>query len=409
MDLDIPPFECCRVVNQRATRRAGYGERQRAVLDPAGWTAARDEIATWTGYEPTPLVPLPGLASALGVGGIWYKDESLRFDLNSFKALGGAYAVLRLLVREIERRKNISGVTSPDLLAGGHKDIAGELTVTCATDGNHGRSVAWGAYLFGCNCVIFIHENVSQARQQAIEYYGARVERVPGNYDDSIKHAAQMAEKHGWYVVSDTSYPGYMDVPRHVMEGYTVLAGEVVEQLDGARPSHLFVQGGVGGFPAAVIARLWEAWGAERPWASVVEPDRAACILESIQAGEPRVVGGDLDTLMAGLACGTVSLLAWEILAEGADDVMAVPDTGVGPAMKLLAEGVGDDPPLVAGESAVAGLLGLIAARRDEEVSKKMGLGPESEVLLIGTEGDTDPDLYRDLVGQRGESVRKRQ
>ncbi|RDD62788.1 diaminopropionate ammonia-lyase [Ferruginivarius sediminum] len=406
MPIDIPDFHYRYFHNPRAAGAVAYGERQRAVLSAEGCRAARAEISTWPGYAPTPLVDLPGLAKALGLGRVRYKDESRRFELNSFKALGGAYAVMRLLIGEIERRKGISGVTSKDLLARTHADVTGDITVTCATDGNHGRSVAWGARNFGCNCTIFIHATVSEGRKQAIERYGARVERVAGNYDDSIKHAARAAAENGWFVVSDTSYEGYMDVPRDVMQGYTVMADEIVDQLEGDGPSHLFVQGGVGGFPAAVISQFWETWGTDRPRAVVVEPDKAACIFESMRQGHPTAVAGDLDTVMAGLACGEVSLLAWEILDQGADDVMEVSDAGVPACMRLLARGADGDPPLVAGESAVAGLLGLIAAMRDPDVAGQLGLGPESDVLLIGSEGDTDPELYREIVGQPGHNTR---
>lgn len=402
MQLDIPDFDYRHFHNPRAAGPVAYGERQRAVLSTEGCRAARAEISTWPGYAPTPLVELPGLARMLGVRKIRYKDESQRFELNSFKALGGAYAVMRLLIAEIERRKGVTGVTSQDLIERKHADVTGAITVTCATDGNHGRSVAWGARNFGCNCTIFIHATVSEGRKQAIERYGARVERVAGNYDDSIKHADRAAAENGWFVVSDTSYPGYMDIPRDVMQGYTVMADEIVDQLGGVRPSHVFVQGGVGGFPAAVISQFWETWGPDRPRAVVVEPDKAACIFESARAGQPTPVHGDLDTVMAGLACGEVSLLAWEILEEGADDFMEVSDSGVPACMRLLARGADGDPTLVAGESAVAGLLGLVAAVRDPKLAERLNLGPDSEILLLGSEGDTDPELYREIVAHAG-------
>ena len=200
-----------------------YGPAQQAVLGDAGLAAARAEIGSWDGYAPTPLVELPGLARRAGVGRLFYKDEGGRFGLKSFKALGGAYAVFRLLKAEIERRTGDTGVTSRDIAGGAHREIVAGITVTCATDGNHGRSVAWGARTFGCSCVIYIHAHVSEGRRAAIARYGAEVERVSGTYDDSVRHAAEMAAANGWFVVSDTSYPGYMDVPRDVMQGYTVM------------------------------------------------------------------------------------------------------------------------------------------------------------------------------------------
>ncbi|MFY0989516.1 diaminopropionate ammonia-lyase [Halomonas sp. C05BenzN] len=380
--------------NPRARRGVPIGERQRAILSQAAMRDARDEIRTWPGYAPTPLIDLAGLASAAGIDHLYYKDEAKRFELNSFKALGGAYAVLRLLKEHLPE-----GVHSADLLAGRYREEAARITVCCATDGNHGRSVAWGAQQFGANCVIYLHATVSRGREEAIARFGAEVRRVPGNYDDSVRQAARDAAANGWYVVSDTSYPGYMTVPRDVMQGYTVMIDEAVQQLP-APPTHCFVQGGVGGLAAAALAQLWEAFGPDRPRVIVVEPDRAACLYESARAGSPTAVPGELDTLMAGLACGEVSLLAWEVLDEGIDDFMTVSDEAAVEAMRLLARGVGEDAPLVAGESAVAGLAGLLIARQDPALSEALGLGPDSRVLLIGSEGATDEDVYRQLVGR---------
>ena len=406
MTIEIPYFKQTWLSNPDAAGAAPYSERQRAVLSLERSRAARAEMESWPGYAPTPLIKMDGLARCLGVRRVYYKDESKRFDLRSFKALGGAYAVLRLLKAEVARRKGLDSVTSRDLVDGVHADVTKQITVCCATDGNHGRSVAWGARTFGCNCVIFIHESVSEGRKAAIEHYGARVDRVPGNYDDSIKHADKTAREQDWFVVSDTSYPGYMEIPRDVMQGYTVLADEAAEQLVGEAPSHVFLQGGVGGFAAAVISYFWERYGAERPTATVVEPDKAACILETARAGTPTAVTGDLDTVMAGLACGEVSLLAWEILDQGADAFMAVSDDGVAAAMRALAAGVDGDPPVVSGESGVPGLLGLVGALREPALAGALDLGPESEVLLIGCEGDTDPELYREIVGCSGDEIR---
>ncbi|MBD3898246.1 diaminopropionate ammonia-lyase [Halomonas sp. ML-15] len=385
--------------NPRARRGEPIGPRPRAVLTQDAMIAARDEIRRWPGYAPTPLVELEGLAAAAGVGQVFYKDEAHRFTLNSFKALGGAYAVLRLLLSRLP-----SGVTADDLLAGRYREAVAGITVCCATDGNHGRSVAWGAQQFGARCVIYLHATVSQGREEAIAHFGAEVRRVGGNYDDSVRQAARDAEANGWFVVSDTSYPGYMTVPRDVMQGYTVMIDEAVQQLE-TPPTHCFIQGGVGGLAAATLAQLWEAYGTERPRVVVVEPERAACLYASARAGVPTAVEGELETLMAGLACGEVSLLAWEVLDEGIDDFMAVSDAAAVDAMKLLADGVGDDAPLVAGESAVAGLAGLLIARQSPELSRALGLDGQSRVLLIGSEGATDEAVYRELVGRSSAEV----
>ena len=385
-----------------------YSAEQLAILDEQGLIKARAEISRWPGYQPTPLVELHGLAAALSMAAVHYKDESQRFSLNSFKALGGAYAVARLLIHEIESRSGASSVSTADLLAGTYRELTEQITVTCATDGNHGRSVAWGAQQFGCRCVIYIHATVSEGRKQAIERYGAEVVRTPGNYDDSVRIAAQDAERYGRFVVSDTSYEGYTEVPKDVMQGYTVMVDEAMTQLAGQLPTHIFIQGGVGGLAAAAIAPFWQRYGARRPRLIVVEPERADCIFQSIQAGRRVALEGDLDTVMAGLACGEVSLLAWEILREGVNEVISVPDQAALDCMRLLADGVDGDPPIVAGESAVAGLAGLIGVAADPALRKEFSLDADSRILLFGSEGDTDPELYKTIVGHTAAEVRGR-
>lgn len=385
--------------------RGAYPERLKDTLSLAAHAAAMAEISTWPGYAPTPLVSLAGLAQVAGLGALHYKHEAGRFGLGSFKALGGAYAVLRLLKREIRHRTGKTA-SSGDLLACAFRDIAADITVTCATDGNHGRSVAWGAQLFGCGCVIYIHATVSEGRRAAIARYGAEVVRVAGNYDDAVREADRAAREHGRFVVSDTSYPGYMDVPKDVMQGYSVMVEEALQQWpEDAPPTHVFVQGGVGGLAAAVCAHLWERLGDARGRFVVVEPEHAACLYASAVAGQPVAVHGDLDTLMAGLACGEVSLLAWEVLAAGAADFCTIPDQAAVAAMRLLADPPCGDPPLVAGESAVAGLACALMARSRPELAKQLGLGPDSRILLFGSEGATDPELYRQLVGRPAEEV----
>lgn len=400
-----PELTADHVRNLAAERRSASGDRQRAVLEPGACRQARAAIASWPGYAETPLKELPGLAAAAGVDRIWYKDEAGRFGLGSFKSLGGAYAVSRILIDEIASKTGERAGTG-DLLSNRYAAITRNVTVTCATDGNHGRSVAWGARQFGCRCVIYIHATVSEGRKDAIEGYGAEVVRTAGNYDDSVREADEDAKRLGRIVVSDTSYPGYMRIPQYVMQGYTMLASEAIERMpEDAMPTHVFLQGGVGGFAAAVISTLWEHLAAGRPRMVIIEPDKAACIFASVAAGKPTAVSGDLGTVMAGLACGEISLLAWEILAEGADDVLMVADQSAVECMRLLADGVGGDEPVVAGESAVTGLAGLLIARRDPALCDALALGPRSRVLLIGTEGATDPQVYEQIVGRPASQV----
>ncbi|WP_193181770.1 diaminopropionate ammonia-lyase [Nisaea sediminum] len=358
--------------------------------------AALAEISSWPGYAATPLVELDGLAAHLGVGSVIYKDEGPRFGLGSFKALGGAYAVM-LLARKWLVEQGHGDAALADIRSGKYAGALTDLTVTCATDGNHGRSVSWGAQMAGCRCVIFIHAEVSEGRKAAMEGFGAEVRRIAGDYDESLKHCEREAKANGWFVVSDASYPGYMDIPRDVMAGYTVIASEVLAQTDAA-PTHMFVQAGVGGFAAAMVARFWQRLGAAAPRTVIVEPDLAACAIESARQDKPAIVPIHEETLMAGLSCGEMSLVAWPILSGGCSDYVTVGEEGVGPAMRLLASGEAGAK-VTAGESGVAGLLGLMAVAAHPELKERIGLGPESRVLLIGSEGATDPEIYKSIVG----------
>jgi diaminopropionate ammonia-lyase len=385
--------------NPAAAIAAESGLHQRGILDAEGFANAWNAIRGWPGYGATPLRSLPGLAKAVGVGEIWFKDESSRFGLKSFKALGGGYAVLQRVVREITHATGAQP-TSSEVFSGRYGSLVATRTVTCATDGNHGRSVAWAARLVGCQCVIFVHEGVTAARRAAIEALGATVEVLPGTYDDAVRHAAKKAKLHDWWLVSDTSYDGYVDVPRDVMQGYRVMVEEAVLALpEGRIPTHTFVQVGVGALAAAVCAHLWEKWGAGRPRFLTVESDNAACLQRSIAAGRPTPVAGNLDTLMAGLACGEVSILAWKILRSGVDAALTVSDEQVIACMRILARGTDGDPPITSGESGAAGLAGLLTSLNDRHIGDLAGLQRDSRVLLFGTEGATDEGLYRSLIG----------
>ena len=366
-------------LNPRLDRARPYGPEERSILSVAAGEEALATITQWPGYRPTPLHSLAALARDTGVAAIDYKDEDSRFVLKSFKALGGAYAVEKLV------REN-----------GGRP-----LTVACATDGNHGRAVAWGAQRTGCRAVIFIHEGVSEGRADAIRSFGAEVRREGRHYDDSVRRAAEVAGENGWQIVSDTSWPGYREVPKSVMQGYALLATEALSQ--GTTPTHVFVQGGVGGLAAGVLSWFWEVQGASRPKTIVVEPDRAACLLATAKAGTLTAASGDLETIMAGLACGEASQIAWDILDRGAEAFMAIPDEAAAETMRTLAA-IG----IVGGESGVAGLAGFCLAAADPAMRAALGLDASSRILVIGTEGDTDPVVYERIVGETGDTVRHR-
>ena len=399
----LPSIPVNLFLNPACAREAAYGDTRREILGQPALELARSEIRSWPGYAVTPLHSLKAIAGQMRVAGVHYKDEGGRFGLGSFKALGGAYAVARLLRQAVGQRLGRI-VTTRDLLTAPCRDLVRDITVTCATDGNHGRSVAWGAQMFGCRCVIYIHATVSEGRRQAIEHYGATVVRTAGNYDDSVRQADADAKAMGRYVISDTSYEGYMDVPRDVMQGYQLMVEEAAQQLAEV-PTHVFVQGGVGGLAAAVCGYFWERLGAARPRVIVVEPDRADCLMQSARNGRITAVHGALDTLMAGLACGEVSWLAWEILAQGADAFAVIDDDAAVATMRLLAAPAGGDPAIAAGESAVAGLAAAIGVTQREDLRAALGLDEQSRLLFFGSERDTDPALYTRLVGRSSEEV----
>ncbi len=384
-------------------RRARYTDDLDRVLPASGFDAAYAEISSWPGYAPTPLVPLPGLAAEFGIGQLLYKEERHRFGLNSFKALGGAYAVMRVLAKELARRGVVEPVTSSDLAAGRWREFTRDITVASATDGNHGRSVAWGARTFGCRCVIFIHETVSEARGQAIAAYGAEVHRVSGGYDDSVRHTFSDAAKNGWFVVQDTGTPDYEEVPRDITSGYAVIAREVLAQTD-QPPTHGFAPAGVGGLASALLAQLWISLRT-RPVFIVLEPARADCVYRSIEAGSRTDVTITDETVMAGLSCGEVSTLAWPVLHAGAHAAMAIDDRYALEGMRRFASPVGGDQAIVAGECSGGGLGAMLALRDRPDIRRELEIDASSRVLLIGTEGDTDAGIYKGVVGKSAQEV----
>ena len=278
------------------------------------------------------------------------------------------------------------------------------MTFACATDGNHGRSVAQGAQLVGANTVVFVHAGVSEARVVAIARFGARMVRVAGGYDDSVREAARVAAQESWTVVSDTSWPGYERIPGLVMQGYTVIVREALRAL-AEPPTHVFVQAGVGGIAAAVGGHFALVLGDRRPTFVVVDPAGAACIFETAKAGHPVKVAHGAPTVMAMLECHEPSPVAWRVLSRVADGFMTVEDADAIAVMNRLARPAGDDPAIVAGESGGAGLAGLMRAASIPEVRAKLGLDPTSRAFVINTEGATDPERYAQLVGESPERV----
>ena len=383
--------------NEKADPKNLYTEQMKSILKKESAEQAAQHIQHWPNYQYTPLHQLNGLANHLNIGALCYKDESNRFELKSFKSLGGSYAVAMQLQHYIAQQTG-KKITIPELFNGQYSSVVQGVTVATATDGNHGKSVAWGARMFGCACEIYIHADVSVGREQSMEDLGATVTRIDGNYDDSVKEVAEKANKEGWIIVSDNSYEGYMEIPKDVMLGYSVMMQEIVEQLKGDIPTHVFIQGGCGGLASTVCGYFWDVWGDLRPRMVIVEPEQANCLQLSAVNKTLTVVDGKLETYMAGLACGEVSLLAWEILEKGTDDFMTINESLVPKSMKMLAEGFGNDPKIEAGESAVAGVAGLMATFNYASARVRLGLTERSRVLVIGTEGATDPELYHALI-----------
>ena len=383
----------------------------RAALDPAdaetlgleGAAEAERYLARRDKHAETPLHALPALAAELGVGAVRIKDEGFRLGLGSFKALGGAYAVTRLVLEEAARQRGrVFGIA--DLQAPEVRAVANRMTFACATDGNHGRSVAQGAALVGATSVIFVHAGVSDARVAAIARFGAQMIRVAGTYDDSVTEAARVSVQKGWTVVSDTSWPGYERIPGLVMQGYTALVREALRQI-GDPPTHVFVQAGVGGVAAAVAGHLAIVFGDRRPTFVVVDPARAACIYETAKAGRPVKIAHGAPTVMAMLECYDPSPLAWRVLSRVADGFMTVDDADAIAVMNRLARPTGGDPPIVAGESGGAGLAGAIRAATDPKMRANLGLTASSRLFVINTEGATDPARYAELVGMSPDEV----
>lgn len=397
--------------SNRHIAHSPYPDRLKEILNIAAVNESREWLAFWPGINMagTPLWTLPGLAQQFGVAHISLKDESTRSPLGSFKALGAPIALVRL----IKRRWPEHALSADDLFAGRHRDLLAHFTVISATDGNHGKALAAAAQAIGCGCVIVIHANVIAEREQAIAAYGARIVRSAGNYDQSVEEAARLAAQNGWHVVSDTSYEGYEDVPRDVMQGYGIIAAEVIEQAkctpDHCAFTHVFVQGGVGGLAAGIVGQLWEFHQLRRPRFVVVEPQEADCLYQSAVAGRLKKATGSVDSIMAGLACGEASPLAWKMLEKGADHFMTIDDSEAVQAMRVAAAGNVFDPPLVIGESGAAGLAGLHALLRQPALKAEAGLDAQSRVLLISTEGATAPSVYEACVGEAAESVLARQ
>jgi diaminopropionate ammonia-lyase len=330
-------------------------------------------ISSWNNYSPTPLISLNKLNEKLKFNKIFYKDESKRFHLKSFKALGGAYAVEKII-------------------KGNDKTI-----ISTATAGNHGRSVAWGSQKNGLKCKIFISEFVSESRAEVMRNFGADVIRVKGNYEDSLNECIKQSNQNNWQIVQDVAWKDYKLVPKLTMAGYSVMMREISEQIKNEKISHVILQAGVGGMAAAMVAGIARYLN-YIPQIIIVEPDSAACVLASIKTGKIEKISIDKESIMGGMSCGEVSLVPWEILKNSVHFCVTVSDDYVSKTVKSLANRKFSDEKIVGGECSTPGVTSLIGLSNDYEIRKKISLNEESNVLLFGCEGDADEELYQKLL-----------
>ena len=334
---------------------------------------AIEAISSWDNYAPTPLIKLNKLNEELKFKNIYYKDEDKRFNLKSFKALGGAFAV-----NKIANQK-------------------GNVTVATATAGNHGRSVAWGAQRLGLKCKIFISEFVSETRAEVMRNLDAEVIRVKGNYNNSLKECIKQSDKNSWEIVQDVSWEGYKEVPKLIMAGYTIMIKEIVDQIDANSITHVFLQAGVGGMAAAMIAGFAK-FSKNTPKFIIVEPENADCVFKSIENKKPTSVDIKKETIMGGMSCGDVSSVAWDILKNSTNYCVTISDAAISSAVALLAEGRLSNKKIIAGECAVPGVIALIGAFNNKDYLNKLELNSNSQILLFGCEGLTDKAMYEKLL-----------
>tara|TARA_B100000700_G_scaffold305211_1_gene378809 strand:+ start:1578 stop:2711 length:1134 start_codon:yes stop_codon:yes gene_type:complete len=334
---------------------------------------AYNVISRWNNYFPTPLISLKKLSKKLNLNQIFYKDESKRFNLKSFKALGGAYAV--------------------EKITDGNK----EIIISTATAGNHGRSVAWGSKNLGLNCKIFISKYVSENRAEVMRSFGADVIRVDGNYEDSLNECIRQSKKNNWQIVQDVAWKDYILVPKLTMAGYSVMMKEISEQIKIQKISHIILQAGVGGMAAAMVAGI-ARYLDHVPQIIVVEPESAACVLASIKNEKIEKILIEKESIMGGMSCGEVSLIPWEILKNSISYCVTVSDEYVSKTVKLLARGEFSSEKIVGGECSTPGIIALIGLCNDKQIKDQINLNVDSNVLLIGCEGDADENLYQELL-----------
>ena len=398
-------MELLKWVHNKKSRDAEYKKSELVGFDDKSMHDVYEFHKSLPNYQPTPLVDLKNLAAHYGVKKVWLKDESKRFGLNAFKVLGGSYAIGKYLSQRLG--KDINELPYNVLISDEVKKELGDVTFVTATDGNHGRGVAWMANRLKQKSVVYMPKGSAQMRFDAIAREGADVTITDLNYDDAVRLANKGAEDYGWIMVQDTAWDGYEEIPLWIMQGYSTIINEVVEQLKACgneKPTHVFLQAGVGSFAGAVQGYLAHLYGDDRPITVICEPHGANCIYKSMEAndGNPHNVGGDLTTIMAGLACGEPNTISWKILRDNADFSVSCDDQIAARGMRVLSSPLGDDTRVISGESGAVGLglFTILSERKEEfaELMKELKIDENSKILCISTEGDTDVEGYRNVV-----------
>lgn len=392
------------IQNDRS-RDKEYSKEKLIGFQPQEMKEVYDFHKSLPGYKATPLVELSNLAKYYGVKKLWLKDESKRFGLNAFKVLGGSYAIGKYLSKKLG--KDMSELPFNVLISEEVKKQLGDVTFVTATDGNHGRGVAWVANKLRQKSVVYMPKGSAQMRFDAIAREGADVSITDLNYDDAVRLANKGAQEHGWIMVQDTAWDGYEEIPLWIMQGYSTIINEIIEQLQTAKeekPTHVFLQAGVGSFAGAVQGYLAQLYGEDRPITIICEPHGANCIYKSMVAndGKPHNVTGDLTTIMAGLACGEPNTISWKILRDNSDFSVSCDDEIAARGMRVLSSPLGDDKRVISGESGAVGfgLFTVLSEKKEEyaQLMKALKIDENSRILCISTEGDTDIEGYKNVV-----------
>lgn len=392
--------ECFKAVHYK--RKTGPGLYPVGRFGPENAKKVRAFHASFPEYAVTPLAQLDGLAKELHVANIWVKDESYRFGLNAFKVLGGSYTIGNYLAHRLGM--DIRELSYEKLISKEVHDKIGDITFVTATDGNHGRGVAWTANRLHQKSVVYMPKGSALERLNNIRALGADASITDLNYDDAVRLANEGAEKNGWVMVQDTAWPGYEDIPGWIMEGYTTMAAEAVEQLKGAKPTHIFLQAGVGAMSGGITGFFADLYGdEERPIITIVEPNKADCIYRTAEAddGQLHFVKGDMNTIMAGLACGEPCTIGWKVLHDHADNFVSMPDYVAAEGMRVLGNPLPGDPRVISGESGAATAGFVAEVLRNESLDwlrRQLKLDENSRILCFSTEGDTDRENYRRIV-----------